>query len=433
MLTLPDVDADLWDRFHEARERVPRPFDRPWLSRWERSRTLGARLDDRPVFLGRDLVRERQERAAELLSRAEDQLDDAFAELRRRGFTIVVADSEGVILRAWGGEALGDPNLEEGLSVGARWDEATRGTNAIGTALIERTACSVVGRAHYSLVGAQLCCYSSLIEDPFGGSLAVLNISGRKDAADSLAGPLVQGLATGVESSLRARYAASRERELSGIVAHELRNPLSTVRLSAKMLERAMSPEERPKLKTIGTIAEAATRMARIIDDLLDAATLDAGHFSLARAAIDGATLARDAFEMTRPIASALTVHLDLEDDLPWVYVDRDRVMQIFANLIGNAVKFTPPGGAVVVGARRDGKKVRFWVKDSGKGLSPDEARHAFERFWQAQRTDRRGVGLGLFICKRLVEEHAGEIWVESRPGAGAAFIFTLPTAAAPS
>uniref|UniRef100_UPI00398A23EB sensor histidine kinase n=1 Tax=Mycetocola sp. TaxID=1871042 RepID=UPI00398A23EB len=97
------------------------------------------------------------------------------------------------------------------------------------------------------------------------------------------------------------------------------------------------------------------------------------------------------------------------------------------SNLVGNALKFTPAGGSVRVGAGAEGESVRFWVSDTGKGIDPEHLPHLFERFWQARRGDRQGLGLGLSIAKAIVDAHGGRIWAESTPGTGSTFFFTLP------
>jgi len=115
--------------------------------------------------------------------------------------------------------------------------------------------------------------------------------------------------------------------------------------------------------------------------------------------------------------------------DLPDVWADRDRLEQVFENLVGNAVKFTPRGGTIVVGATPRAGEVLFWVADTGAGIASGDLPHVFERFWQARRPGRRGAGLGLPIVKGIVEAHDGRIWVESTPGRGSTFFFTIPSA----
>ena len=120
-------------------------------------------------------------------------------------------------------------------------------------------------------------------------------------------------------------------------------------------------------------------------------------------------------------------------DSLPSVLADRDRILQVLTNLVGNAAKFTPEGGTVAVNAKALDGEVRFCVSDTGPGIRAEEVSHIFDRFWQATRTASLGTGLGLPIARGIVEAHGGRIWVESEPGIGTTFYFTLPTVPAAS
>jgi len=130
------------------------------------------------------------------------------------------------------------------------------------------------------------------------------------------------------------------------------------------------------------------------------------------------------------PQAEAAQIDLALEASagLPPIQADHDRLVQVLDNLVGNALKFSSKGARVVVGLGQQGSDVVFSVADSGPGLSPDQIEHLFERFWQAERCDRRGCGLGLTLVKAIVDAHHGTIWVESRLGIGTTFYFTVPT-----
>ena len=120
---------------------------------------------------------------------------------------------------------------------------------------------------------------------------------------------------------------------------------------------------------------------------------------------------------------------MDLSQALPDVMADRDRLIQVFENLVGNATKFAPAGSQVIVGAEARGADVVFWVADNGPGIPADAVAHLFDRFWQLTRADRRGAGLGLPIVKGIVEAHGGRVWVDSAPGHGTTFFFTIPAA----
>ncbi len=114
---------------------------------------------------------------------------------------------------------------------------------------------------------------------------------------------------------------------------------------------------------------------------------------------------------------------------MPDVWADRDRLLRVFDNLVGNALKFTPPGGHIRVGAALNEDEVRFWVADTGVGIATEDLPHVFDRFWQARKGERRGTGLGLTIVKAIIEAHGGRIWVESALGVGTTFFFALSAA----
>jgi len=132
-----------------------------------------------------------------------------------------------------------------------------------------------------------------------------------------------------------------------------------------------------------------------------------------------------------RPLAAVrgLELRAEVADDVPAVCADGPRIEQVLANLLGNAIKFTPRGGTIVVRAARSADDVCFAVVDTGPGIAKENLAHVFDRFWQAERTDRLGTGLGLYIVKGIVETHGGTVWAESEVGQGSSFFFTLPSA----
>jgi signal transduction histidine kinase len=171
--------------------------------------------------------------------------------------------------------------------------------------------------------------------------------------------------------------------------------------------------------------------MDRLIRDLLDVANIQAGSLRLDLRPLPPGTLAAIAVDQATPQAAAQRVRLGLavEPALPAVLADRDRIVQVLSNLLGNALKFTPEGGDIEVRVWADGPWVCFSVRDSGPGIAPEHLPRVFDRFWQLNRADRRGAGLGLTISKDLVERHGGTIGVESKLGHGSTFRFTLPIA----
>jgi signal transduction histidine kinase len=187
--------------------------------------------------------------------------------------------------------------------------------------------------------------------------------------------------------------------------------------------------------------------MGRIIQDLLDVSRIESGRLPLERGAVSVESVL-DAIEdlMRLQVDSAgVAFVIERSGDLPALDADRERVLQVLMNLLGNAVKFTPAGGritldaAAVAGAHEHsrsgapGSFVRFRVRDTGVGIAESHLPHVFDRFWQVHVTGRAGAGLGLAIAKGIVEAHGGAIWAESTLGEGTKFAFTIPTVAAPS
>jgi signal transduction histidine kinase len=223
------------------------------------------------------------------------------------------------------------------------------------------------------------------------------------------------------------RAILAREETLS-MVAHDLRNPLSTIMMGASsLLTMPASDDQRTKQLTI--IKRASDRMNRLIQDLLSISRIEAGRLTLEARQTDVATLVSEALDMLRPLAAERTCRLESEvpSDLPPVHADSARVLQVLSNLVGNAIKFTPQGGRIVIGTKRVGEKVLFSVADTGPGIPAEKLPHIFDRFWQANHADRRGIGLGLAIAKGIVEAHGEQIWVVSEAGNGSTFLFALP------
>jgi len=228
-----------------------------------------------------------------------------------------------------------------------------------------------------------------------------------------------------------ARAATEARQHTLAIVAHDLRNPLTAIRMDAEMLGAMLRPSVGPfERESLDRIMAITRRMDGLIQDLLEVSRMERGTLALETFPRDPAVLLAESAHALRPLAAAhgLRLELDAAQGLPTVVADGERVVQIISNLVGNAVKFTPKGGAVTLAcAPGDAGEVRFSVEDTGPGIPPEQVPHIFGAFWQARHADRRGLGLGLSIARGLVEAHGGRIWVESEPGRGAAFVFTLP------
>ena len=224
-------------------------------------------------------------------------------------------------------------------------------------------------------------------------------------------------------------HAAQLRDQVLSVVAHDLRNPLSTILTQVWALKRHGPEPERRSLKPGEVIQRAAKRMNRLIQDLLDVALMEAGQLTIERARLSAGGLIVEAVEMQRPLASSSSLELRVEVDpeVPEVWGDRDRLLQVFDNLIGNAIKFTKTGGRITVGAAARDDEVVFWVADTGCGIASENLPRVFDRFWQATRAGRQGAGLGLAITKGIVEAHGGHIWVESEAGRGTTFFFAIP------
>ncbi len=239
------------------------------------------------------------------------------------------------------------------------------------------------------------------------------------------------GLAT---QAIRAREDVMR------IVAHDLRNPLTALKIGVAALLRAQeagtTAQDRWKLQSLSRSAE---RMERLISDLIDRVTLQAGQFRVQPERWPARQVLLEAVDAQRSVVAAASVELSVEapEDLPEVLVDRNRIQQVFANLLGNAAKYTAAGGRVTIGAAASGTQVRFWVSDTGRGMTAEHLERMFDPFWRLEPSrGMGGLGIGLSIARDIVEAHGGRIWAESTLGKGTTVSFTLnvapPEATAP-
>jgi PAS domain S-box-containing protein len=228
------------------------------------------------------------------------------------------------------------------------------------------------------------------------------------------------------EAKLKAEAAVRVRDETLGIVSHDLRNPLTKIALSAELLASATA-EEQPEL--VETIQASARQMQRLIQDLLDVARLETGKLTVARDTVDPEPLVRQMCDSNARIAAQKHQRITcvIEGPLPPICGDHDRIVQVFGNLIGNALKFTPERGEVTVEARREGRFVEFVVRDTGPGIAEPDLGKVFTAYWQAKKTAHMGAGLGLAIVRGIVEAHGGEVWAENAPEGGAVFRFTIP------
>jgi two-component system phosphate regulon sensor histidine kinase PhoR len=220
---------------------------------------------------------------------------------------------------------------------------------------------------------------------------------------------------------------------LLATVSHELRSPLTAISGYTETLLQDGPWDDRTQREFLEVIALSASRLAGLVDNLLDAATLDAGVLRLEREPVRVERVAERVLAQRRLLATNWTLHLETRPGLPLADADPVRVEQIIANLVDNATKYSPRGGPIRVRVwpTSDGQ-VSVSVADRGKGIPPEAISHLFERFYRVEGAGAgvKGAGLGLFICKSLVEAHGGKISVESTPGVGSTFSFTLPALA---
>ena len=225
------------------------------------------------------------------------------------------------------------------------------------------------------------------------------------------------------------REARMRE-DILAVVSHDLKSPLGAIHLASTMLLAKAEPATRRHLETI---LRAAVRMDHLIGDLLDMASIQAGRLAIERKPEDAGAIVREAFEAHEPMARGKGLALVRADELgdARVHGDRDRILQVLGNLLGNALKFCNPGDTITIRGRRRDRELELAVADTGPDISDVELPHLFEPYWSAKRYAKQGTGLGLYISKGIVEAHGGRIWIEREPGAGKAFYFTLPLAPA--
>jgi signal transduction histidine kinase len=213
------------------------------------------------------------------------------------------------------------------------------------------------------------------------------------------------------------------------IVSHDLRTPLSVVAVNAAMLAEQLPDASTDVVRAIERVQRAADQMDRMISDLLDATRFEHGQFRLSPRVADIVCVLNESIAQFDEFARRHEVRLQVEDPAKPIEAlfDHDRIVQVLSNLLRNALQFTPPGGTITVRAVPQVHACRIDVSDTGIGISPDDLERIFNRFQQTAGAHPRGLGLGLYISRAIVEAHGGKIWVDSEPGTGSTFSFTLP------
>ena len=285
---------------------------------------------------------------------------------------------------------------------------------------------------------------ASLVVAPLVGSSGTIGALGfysatparRYDADDlALAEELARRAALAVENARlyqEARQAVKARDEVLSVVSHDVGNPLAAIFVGTRLLRRTLAARDvdHPALAQIDAVRQSAEQIQRLISDLMEIQRIESRRLGLERRSQRPERLLERALELMAPLAEEKGVRLDTsaEPALPPVLADRDRVLQVFSNLIGNALKFTPPGGSVRASARAGVEEVVFQVADTGCGIPAAELPHIFDRFYQVGRRRPPGAGLGLTIARGIVEGHGGVIAVESELDVGTTVTFTLPS-----
>ena len=229
--------------------------------------------------------------------------------------------------------------------------------------------------------------------------------------------------------------------EFISTVSHELRTPLTTLRASLGLIASGTldkRPEKQRQMveKAIGN----CDRLIRLVNDILDFDSVEKGKLALERTPFEPIDLLRRASDVAHNAAAQARIDIRIESNAPPVYADEERVLQVLNELVANAVKFSQPGTTIRLSARPAGatslgiSEVCFIVEDQGRGIAPEKLERIFERFQQGDASDSRalgGTGLGLALCRSIVEQHGGRIWTESELGKGSRFLFTVPVATA--
>lgn len=261
------------------------------------------------------------------------------------------------------------------------------------------------------------------------GGVRCCQVSGTllRDRPDSRDGAVV------VIHDVTAQRVLDRNKvEFLSLVAHELRNPLATTSGFTQLAQSALTRADLPETtRLLDRSLHQVDRLNRLVSELLDVARIETGRLEIRRAPMDLAALVLDAVEQARAVDHAHIISLDVIRPIPMIPADAGRLEQVLGNLLDNARKYSPGGGHIQVELRGTEQDLLVSVRDRGIGIAASEQGRLFERFYRAESGVRRasGLGVGLHISRQIVQAHGGRIWVESAPGQGSTFTFTIPRA----
>ncbi len=268
-------------------------------------------------------------------------------------------------------------------------------------------------------------------------TLALTDARRRFDPADrTVAQDLAARLALAYDNARLyrdARSAVAAREDVLAFVAHDLRNPIHAIQISlADLLDGAPARERRSGWQRLDRVRRVAEQMNRMIDDLLDLSTIDTGQLTIEATDWGATNLIQEANDALGPLVNDKGIRLVVEmpAEPADVRCDPSRVLQVFSNIIGNAVKFTPAGGQITITSHATAAEVVFSVTDTGDGVAPGDLGRLFDRYWQADAHAHKGRGLGLYIAQKIIDAQGGRIWAESERGRGTSLSFSLPRAA---
>jgi PAS domain S-box-containing protein len=313
---------------------------------------------------------------------------------------------------------------------------------------VNRKTCEFLGRERATLLRLSIAAIHRMGTGPLDDRLQTLKTDGSSAfhttafCADGKDVPVIvrarqmslgdRSVIEWVEQDMTAQMELEQLRaDLSAMVYHDLRGPLQTIRGSINKLGQVLANHDNPAVLTLLQVGIRSTRqLQRMVDSLLDIQRLEEGKAILNRQAVEVRVLLGDAAQLVLPLAmeTGHRLQFDFQPNLPMVEMDSDMIMRVVINLIENGIKYTPDGGVVKLGARVKDGSLHISVRDAGPGIPFHMQRQIFDKFSRVKYQDApKGVGLGLAFCRLAVEAHHGKIWVESEPGSGAEFIFTLP------
>ncbi len=257
-----------------------------------------------------------------------------------------------------------------------------------------------------------------------------LSISSRKSGESHIVTAIIRDITQRREAEEKLRKVDEMKRDFLSNVSHELRTPLQSIGGFTKLIMNGQVPDEATQKEFLEIIDRESQHLGSLIDNLLDMSRLEAGRFEVYKRPTPIRDTFIDAVKSFQSLAREknITFNEEIPEALPEMEIDAGRLRQVITNLVGNAIKFSEPGGSVTVQAEALKDAVLFQVSDHGIGISPETQKHLFERFYRDEgEVVRGGTGLGLFISKQIIDAHGGRIWAESRPGEGSTFNFTIP------